>query len=188
MEDMNGTEYLTKIKNSVIENIRRTADASTQMMSIPDAGHGFTDDNDDAAMDEDDDLHPDSRLTQARADRNIVRDDEFEDSDIEDEFEKRRQPRSRITDHVNPLAEPGVEDGDIEMSGANGHGAKDGERDDGNNADVEDGMDLDEEEQEAKKSPDGSEKAEAAEEELDRDEEVRDQEAAAKSASEEIDV
>jgi histone deacetylase 1/2 len=186
MEDMNGAEYLSKIKNSVIENIRRTADASVQMSDIPGAPHNLTDDAEDEAMDDDDDKNPDKRVTLSRADRRIARADEFEDSDNDEpDFDKNgdviktpsKRQRGRITDFPNPnAADPGAEDGDIVMSGANGRHDADDEDEDAamedaeaedkneapsgasgspgsqaaddevaNNADVEDGMDLDDE-------------------------------------------
>jgi histone deacetylase 1/2 len=182
MEDMNGREYLEKIKHSVIENIRRTADPSVQITSIPDAPYLEEDDGQDD--DEDEDENADVRKTQRQRDAHITRLNEYEDSDDEDaEFDgngdfvrssKQQSPfgngRSRITDHINPNAVPGKEDGDVLMSGANGHdddgmedieeeldandevasAIKSSDEDVANNADVEDeqgdGMDLDNDE------------------------------------------
>ena len=138
MDNGNTPEYLEKIKNSVIENLRRTGTPSTQMTDVPRGTilDGFDSDAEDEADDLDADQNADLRNTQRRNDQAITRDDEFEDSDDEELDAANgvmRQPgqfrRRNITDHPNPHAQDDVEiaeDGTAYlMSGANGTGNAD---------------------------------------------------------------
>jgi histone deacetylase 1/2 len=142
MDNLNSPEYLEKIKISVIENIRRTGKPSGEQINIPGEMH---DDEEDAADDEDADLNADVRITQRQRDQHIDRDDEFEsDNEMEEETSGlvRAHKKPRILDGINPLAQPGPEDGDlpdaddqvdVTMSGANGHANDDAEVDDEQN-------------------------------------------------------
>ncbi|KAK1829950.1 hypothetical protein QBC39DRAFT_392242 [Podospora conica] len=113
MENANSYEYLEKIKNNVIENLRRTAPVpSVQMQDIPRASMGMTDDQEDEMDDLDDDENRDSRMTQRQWEKKVSRHDEFEDSDDEDMaeangvYKPNGQPRRSILDFPNPHAAP----------------------------------------------------------------------------------
>ncbi|KAK5149436.1 hypothetical protein LTR04_007064 [Oleoguttula sp. CCFEE 6159] len=113
-DNANSPEYLAKIKNQVIENLRRTAFApSVQMTDVPRSPFGLADDNDDILDDLDEDEHPDSRMTQRRFDARIEKDGELSESEDEGMNTSngiRRQPgrprRRNIMDYRNPDAAP----------------------------------------------------------------------------------
>ncbi|KAK0754341.1 histone deacetylase RPD3-like protein [Schizothecium vesticola] len=113
MENANSCEYLEKIKNNVIENLRRTAPVpSVQMQDIPRASMGMTDDQEDEMDDLDEDENRDARMTQRQWEKKVSRHDEFEDSDDEDMaeangvYKPNGQPRRSILDFPNPHAAP----------------------------------------------------------------------------------
>ncbi|KAG9242942.1 hypothetical protein BJ878DRAFT_143599 [Calycina marina] len=85
MENANSREYLEKIKIQVLENLRHTAHApSVQSTVIPGATFlGGTEEDDDVVADLDEDENPDVRMTEHRQDKQITRDDEFDESDDE---------------------------------------------------------------------------------------------------------
>ncbi|KAI1350759.1 hypothetical protein F5Y01DRAFT_284799 [Xylaria sp. FL0043] len=89
MENANSPEYLEKIKNQLIENLRRTAHVpSVQMQDVPRHSLGAMTDEDDAELDDlDEDENKDVRMTQRQWEQRIERDDEYEASDNE-EMEK----------------------------------------------------------------------------------------------------
>jgi len=89
MENANSPEYLEKIKNQLIENLRRTAHVpSVQMQDVPRHSLGAMSDEDDAELDDlDEDENKDVRMTQRQWEQRIERDDEYEASDNE-EMEK----------------------------------------------------------------------------------------------------
>lgn len=133
MDNANSQEYLEKIKNSVIENLRRTAAPSQQMMEVPRDPllNGIDEEAEDEADDMDADENPDVRYTARQMDKKIERIDEFDESDDEAADETngiRRQPgelrqRNRITDYPNPNADVDIdidEEGNEYMTGANG--------------------------------------------------------------------
>lgn len=112
MENANSPEYLEKIKNAVIENLKKTIPApSVQMQDVPREGFGTTNDEDDAALDdEDEDNNKDVRLTQRGFDKRVVADNEFEESDDEDMAEangvyQTAGKRKGIQDYKNPFAQ-----------------------------------------------------------------------------------
>jgi histone deacetylase 1/2 len=113
MENANSPEYLEKIKNQLIENLRRTAHVpSVQMQDVPRHSLGAMTDEDDAELDDlDEDENKDVRMTQRQWEQRIERDDEYEASDNE-EMEKangiHRNGGSRRTfqDYRNSDAEP----------------------------------------------------------------------------------
>ena len=82
MDNANSREYLQKILDSVLENMRRTVQApSVQQTDIPGKSLGM-DDDEEAEMDDlDDDMNPDTRKTQHRSDKHIEHNGELEDSD-----------------------------------------------------------------------------------------------------------
>src|SRR5258708_32521276 len=99
MDNLNTPEYLRKIKNSVIENIRRTcAVPSVQATEVPRASllnglnnganrdedadpeaNADIDDMDAADDDADADARPDVRRTRRARDKAVARDDEFDE-------------------------------------------------------------------------------------------------------------
>lgn len=112
MENANSPEYLEKIKNAVIENLKKTVPApSVQMQDVPRQGFGTTTDDDDAALDdEDEDNNKDVRLTQRGFDKRTVADNEFEESDDEEMAEANGVyqvggKRKGIQDYKNPFAQ-----------------------------------------------------------------------------------
>lgn len=86
MENANSPEYLEKIKNQLIENLRRTAHVpSVQMQDVPRHSMGAMTDEDDAELDDlDEDENKDVRMTQRQWEQRIERDDEYDVSDNED--------------------------------------------------------------------------------------------------------
>lgn len=104
MENANSPEYLEKIKNQLIENLRRTAHVpSVQMQDVPRHSMGAMTDEDDAELNDlDEDENKDVRMTQRQWEQRIERDDEYDVSDNE-EMEKangvRRNGSSRRPFH-----------------------------------------------------------------------------------------
>ncbi|KAI8628956.1 hypothetical protein F5Y19DRAFT_435674 [Xylariaceae sp. FL1651] len=86
MENANSPEYLEKIKNQLVENLRRTAHVpSVQMQDVPRHSLGAMSDEDDAELDDlDEDENKDVRMTQRQWDQRIERDNEYEESDNEE--------------------------------------------------------------------------------------------------------
>ncbi|RYP56945.1 hypothetical protein DL770_010795 [Monosporascus sp. CRB-9-2] len=86
MENANSPEYLDKIKNQLIENLRRTAHVpSVQMQDVPRHSLGAMSDEDEAELDDlDEDENKDVRMTERRWDQRIERDNEYEESDNEE--------------------------------------------------------------------------------------------------------
>ena len=85
MDNANSPEYLMKIKNQVIENLRRTAHApSVQMTDVPRDPEGFDDEADAILDDLDEDENKDQRYTKRRRDKYIEKDGELDESDDED--------------------------------------------------------------------------------------------------------
>lgn len=99
MDNANSREYLDKIRNQVIENIRKTTFApSVQLTEVPRDSIAM-DDEDEAALDDlDDDQNPDKRMTQRRFDKQIEKNGELSDSEDEEMAEAtgvRKQPGGR---------------------------------------------------------------------------------------------
>jgi histone deacetylase 1/2 len=138
MDNANSAEYLRRVTEEVVTNLRQTGGApSVQMQDVPRApmGDAMDSDAEDEADDADADANPDTRLTQLQADKRITRDDEYYESEDEEMNERngiRRQPgqqRSRnigIMDYENPHADADIdvdENGEpIVVPGANGNG------------------------------------------------------------------
>jgi histone deacetylase 1/2 len=126
MDNLNHPDYLSRTKNAVIENIRRTAATGVQMTDVP--RHSLLPGMDSDAEDEEDDLdadnNPDVRKTRRQKDKSIIRDDEFEHSDDDDMDELRYQIRERVSINTTNAhaASPGPGDPghDEDMSGATG--------------------------------------------------------------------
>ncbi|KAF2434809.1 hypothetical protein EJ08DRAFT_675786 [Tothia fuscella] len=120
MDNANSPEYLKRITEELISNLRHTGTPSVQMTDVPRTSllNGMDSENEDEADDLDADENPDVRNTQRRADARVERDEEFEDSDDEEMDEAngiRRQPgaiRQRnigIMDYKNPHAQSDID-------------------------------------------------------------------------------
>ncbi|KAF2274313.1 uncharacterized protein EI97DRAFT_495351 [Westerdykella ornata] len=116
MENANSPDYLNRIMNTVIENIRRTGKPSVEaFQTVPEnpLTRGMESDDEDEEDDLDVDQHPDQRVTQRQRDKMIAKDNEFEESDDEEykaSLGVRRQPgetrRRGIMAFQNPHALP----------------------------------------------------------------------------------
>lgn len=86
MDNANSREYLSKIRDQCLENLRRTQHApSVQMTDVPrDSLGGMNDDDENALDDQDEDDYPDRRNTQRRADKYIEKNGELSDSEDEE--------------------------------------------------------------------------------------------------------
>lgn len=86
MENANSPEYLEKIKNQLIENLRRTAHApSVQMQDVPpDFPQTLTEEEEAELNDLDDDENKDMRMTQRQWEKQREPENEYEDSDNEE--------------------------------------------------------------------------------------------------------
>ncbi|KAL9617054.1 MAG: hypothetical protein Q9160_008127 [Pyrenula sp. 1 TL-2023] len=84
MDNANTRDYLEKIRNQVIDNLRRVANApSVQMQDVPRESMAMNDDEDGVLDDLDEDENPDKRHTQRRFDRSVEPDGELSDSEDE---------------------------------------------------------------------------------------------------------
>lgn len=117
MDNANSPEYLERIKQTVLENLRRTqAVPSVQMQEVPrgDVGMDETLDEEEARLDDedaDDETNKDRRQTQRMWDQKTQRDDELSESEDEEMGETngvKQQPgrpkRRGIMDYQNPHA------------------------------------------------------------------------------------
>lgn len=86
MENANSPEYLEKIKNQLIENLKRTAHVpSVQMQDVPpDFPQTMTEEEEAELEDLDEDENKDVRMTQRQWENRVERDNEYEESDNED--------------------------------------------------------------------------------------------------------
>ncbi|KAI1871105.1 hypothetical protein JX265_006145 [Neoarthrinium moseri] len=86
MENANSPEYLEKIKNQLIENLRRTAHApSVQMQDVPpDFPQTLTEEEEAELDDMDEDESKDMRMTQRQWEKQREPDNEYEESDNEE--------------------------------------------------------------------------------------------------------
>ncbi|KAH6657021.1 hypothetical protein BKA67DRAFT_177582 [Truncatella angustata] len=86
MENANSPEYLEKIKNQLVDNLRRTAHVpSVQMQDIPpDFPHTMTEEEEAELDDLDEDDNKDMRVTQRQWEKRREPDNEFEESDNEE--------------------------------------------------------------------------------------------------------
>ncbi len=99
MDNANSKEYLDKIRNSVIENLSRTMFApSVQMQDVPRDALTMNDEDEAAMDDQDEDENADRRHTRHRWDKNVEKDGEFSESEDEEMNEAngvRKQPGVR---------------------------------------------------------------------------------------------
>lgn len=117
MDNANTAEYLEKIKNQVIDNIRRTMHKpSVPMTDIPPDPQGMDDEADAMLDDADEDENPDTRHTVHRWDLHTEKEGELSESEDEEANDrngvKRVRPsrRRNIMDFRNPNAVPDDEE------------------------------------------------------------------------------
>jgi histone deacetylase 1/2 len=113
MDNANTLEYLEKIKNQVIDNIRRTMHKpSVQMTDIPNQPAGMDDEADATMNDEDEDEHMDTRHTARRWDLHTEKEGELSESEDEEGNARNgiRKPRNsrrrNIMDYQNANSVP----------------------------------------------------------------------------------
>ena len=124
MDNVNSPEYLEKIKNQVIENLKRTTFApSVQMTDVPRDPEGMDDEADAVMDDEDEDEHKDQRMTKRRWEKYVEKDGELSESEDEEENHRNgvhRQPGTRkrrnLMDYENPNA---VSEDEDRLGGSN---------------------------------------------------------------------
>jgi histone deacetylase 1/2 len=123
MENLNSTEYLEKMKNQVIENLKNLAHApSVQMTDVPPDPIGLDDEADAEMDDQDEDDNIDNSGFSARQwERHIEKDGEMSESEGEVFAEKHgvltqngEKRRRNIMDYKNPYA--GHDDNDETIS------------------------------------------------------------------------
>ena len=123
MDNANTAEYLEKIKNQVIDNIRRTMHKpSAPMTDIPQDPQGMDDEADAMLDDADEDDNPDTRHTARRWDQRIEKEGELSESEDEEangrNGVKTRKVRRNIMDYQNANAVP--DDEEVVAGAANG--------------------------------------------------------------------
>lgn len=85
MDNANSKEYLEKILAQVLENMKRTMHVpSVQMTDVPRDSLGMNDDEEAALDDMDEDMNPDKRITQRKADKYVEKSGELSDSEDEE--------------------------------------------------------------------------------------------------------
>ena len=121
MDNANTKDYLDKIRNQVVENLKRTAFApSVQMTDVPRNPllDGMDDEADDILDDMDEDENKDKRFTQRRFDQYVEKAGELSESEDEEENAAngiRRQPnairRKNQANYRNLDADSGLDSG-----------------------------------------------------------------------------
>lgn len=112
MDNANTAEYLEKIKNQVIDNIRRTMHKpSVQMTDIPPNPHGMGDEADAIMNDEDEEMNSDTRHSARQWDLHTEKDGELSESEDEEANLRNgvritRNRRRNIMDYQNSNAAP----------------------------------------------------------------------------------
>ncbi|RMD43831.1 hypothetical protein DV735_g1351, partial [Chaetothyriales sp. CBS 134920] len=126
MDNANSREYLSKILDAVLDNMRRTVQApSVQQTEIPGKSLA-TDEDEEAELDDlDEDLKPDVRKTQRRNDKHVEHNGELYDSDEEmddaakpSELPGRNAARARA--NYRGIMDVGGQDSGIETGSASG--------------------------------------------------------------------
>ena len=133
MDNANSPEYLEKIKNQVIENLKRTTFApSVQMTDVPRDPEGMDDEADAIMDDEDEDEHKDQRMTKRRWEKYVEKDGELSESEDEEENQRNgvhRQPGTRkrrnLMDYENPNA---VSEDEDRLGGSNRARSRDSDK------------------------------------------------------------
>lgn len=122
MENANSPEYLEKIKNQLIENLRRTAHVpSVQMQDHPgNFGATMTDEEEAELDDLDEDENKDVRMTERRWDKNIEKTNEFEESDTEEMDQANGVMRNRGPKRFQEYQKSEVDDESRAPTPANG--------------------------------------------------------------------
>lgn len=121
MDNANSREYLEKILQQVLENMKRTAHApSVQMTDVPRDSLGLNDDDEAALDDLDEDEHPDKRHTQRRSDKYVQKNGEHSDSEDEDPEEGSARRRRNIQANFRHIMDIGANDSGVETGSAVG--------------------------------------------------------------------
>ncbi|KAJ4299930.1 histone deacetylase [Kalmusia sp. IMI 367209] len=128
MENANSSDYLHKIKSSVIESIRRTGKPSVEAFTnIPDNPPqlaGYDSDAEEEMNDLDADENQDVRATQRQRDQQIEAEGELYDPSDDEEYKNslgvRRQPGARRRRNILDYQNPNADDGDETPNGTRG--------------------------------------------------------------------
>mmetsp|Transcript_25477 Transcript_25477/g.35754 ORF Transcript_25477/g.35754 Transcript_25477/m.35754 type:complete len:540 (+) Transcript_25477:118-1737(+) len=96
MENQNTKDQLEKYKMKILENIRRIGRPNAASHEIP--PDSYPDSDEEELDQEDEDMNPDTRLTERQMDKRIANNDEFSDSDDDDD---RRDRDHDIEDRMN---------------------------------------------------------------------------------------
>lgn len=112
MDNANSPEYLEKIKNQVIENLKRTTFApSVQMTDVPRDPDGMDDEADAILDDQDEDENMDTRHSKRRWEKYVEKDGELSESEDENENTRNgvrqqtsKRKRRNILDYQNANA------------------------------------------------------------------------------------
>lgn len=119
MENVNSTDYLEKIKNQVIDNLKKTTHApSVQMQDVPrDPLCGMTEEEEAELDDLDDDDNKDVRSTQRKLDSRVARQEEYEDSDDEGDgdYGIHKANGERREQNVVSYQHPATDASDVDM-------------------------------------------------------------------------
>jgi histone deacetylase 1/2 len=146
MDNANSREYLQKILDQVLENMRKTTGApSVQMTEIPRESLGMGDDEEAALDDLDEDENPDKRITSRRADKYTSKNGELSDSEDEEMEDVNGRPsarRKRRNQNYRPLMEGGVDSGVETGSGMGSPQLKSSLPDEANDMDLDADLDA----------------------------------------------
>lgn len=161
MDNANSKDYLEKIRNQVIENLKRTAFApSVQMTDVPREPlvEGMDDEADAILDDLDEDENKDKRYTKRRFDQYIEKDGELSDSEDEEENQAngiRRQPGATFRRNVANYRNLDAADSGIDSAIATPRDGSSVPDDDvaGPDEKMEDAEDLEAAEEQDKRSP-----------------------------------
>ncbi|KAG8919610.1 histone deacetylase [Tulasnella sp. 418] len=99
MEDMNTREYLERVKNMVLENLRHVGGPpSVQMTDVPRLPHDNEDENEDEDM-----IDPDERRPQQLRDKLVQQDGSLSDTEDEGEGERRNRVDRKKISIMDPM-------------------------------------------------------------------------------------
>ncbi|RMZ82372.1 hypothetical protein DV737_g2126, partial [Chaetothyriales sp. CBS 132003] len=128
MDNANSREYLSKILDAVLDNMRRTVQVpSVQQTDIPGKSLAMDDDEEAELDDLDDDLKPDARKTRRRNDKHVEHNGEFYDGDSDEEMDEAGKPNrlpgrnvARARANYRGIMDVGGQDSGIETGSASG--------------------------------------------------------------------
>ncbi|RMZ90509.1 hypothetical protein DV736_g2278, partial [Chaetothyriales sp. CBS 134916] len=128
MDNANSREYLSKILDAVLDNMRRTVQVpSVQQTEIPGKSLAMDEDEEAELDDLDEDLKPDARKTQRRNDKHVEQNSEFYDGDSDEEMDEGGKPSrlpgrnvARARANYRGIMDVGGQDSGIETGSASG--------------------------------------------------------------------